>query len=81
MQGWCLGRESNDTPWRKFPVNCDSKVPGLVAVQVHWFALRISFLLAPRLVHPSLLTVWIWRGKGSAGSLTCCGDAPISQMA
>lgn len=47
MQGWCLGRESNDTPWRKFPVNCDSKVPGLVAVPVHWFALRISFLLAP----------------------------------
>lgn len=45
MQGWCLGRESNDTPQRKFPVNCDSKVPGLVAVQAHWLALRISFLL------------------------------------
>lgn len=45
MQGWCLGRESNDTPQRKFPVNCDSKVPGLVAVQAHWLSLRISFLL------------------------------------
>lgn len=47
MQGWCLGRESNDMPQRKFPINCDSKVPGLVVVQAHWFALRISFLLDP----------------------------------
>lgn len=81
MQGWCLDRESNDTPQRKFPVNCDSKVPGLVAVQAHWLAQRIFFLLTLlSCPPPSMLTVWTWRGRGSTAGLTCCRNAPISQM-